>query len=76
MIKQTTVANFQDLIEEAEKLGFDADEAEEILREDDIPDFKELVLNDLGAYSFSEDTVKILTSFFESNYIEEFTLVD
>lgn len=84
-MRKTNLADFGDILQCATRHGYNWNQAHEILVNDEIPPMyesptQEYYLSDLGdspancAYSWSEDTWKILKAFFAQEGVDEFTL--
>lgn len=80
-MKKTNLADFGDLLNHSEKLGYFWNQAHTILVNDGIPPEAECnkieyYMDDITSdcYDWSEDTKKIIKTFMEVNGVTEFTL--
>lgn len=79
-MKKANIVEFTDLLSHAVTIGYCWNQAHEILVKDEVPPMyeckkREMYLEEIGLNGYSEDTMKILTSFFEENKVTEFTII-
>ena len=80
-MKTVTLVEFSDLVNHAETIGYYHNQAISILDRDDIqPKYEcnsyEYYDSDIDQYGWSEDTKKIMKTFFEKHNLKQFTLVN
>lgn len=81
-MKKVNLADFSDLLFQAQKCGYSWNEAHKILVDDQVPPMnesnsREYYMSDIenNEYGWSEDTLKIVKSFMKSNRVKSFTVI-
>jgi hypothetical protein len=86
-MKKVNLCAFSDLLFCAKKIGFNWNQAHDILVKDEVPPMYELNSKEIyksecsieankHCCGYSEDTLKILNAFFKQENVTEFTLVN
>lgn len=82
MKKNVTLVNFSDLLTYAEKIGYNWNQAHDILEKDNVRPmdgcstreiYLSLVTEDEG---YSEDSIEIIRGFMQGNDLEKMTIID
>lgn len=78
MMKKVNLVDFGDLLEHAMTVGYYWNQAHDILVGDNIPSMnetptREFWSSDVNHYGWSEDTIKIMSTFFEEKKVDTFT---
>jgi hypothetical protein len=89
MIRTVTLADFTDLLAQAQKIGIDWNTAHTILVDDDVPPMYETKTRDFyfsefaraddpdcNPYGYSDETFRIMVSFMVEHNLAKFTLVN
>lgn len=79
---EVNLFEFGDLVECGERLGYDYNQAHDILVNDEVPPMyeakkREFYIGEINNndYGYSEDTLKILKAFFREKNLEEFVII-